>query len=177
MRKTADVVIIGAGIAGASIAARLAGAADVVLLEMEDHPGFHTTSRSAAMWEPSFGPPIFRALTHASGPFLHDPPDGFSPVPLVSQRGVMMCGERDDDCDREEFIERGFVEMSRADAAALVPLLRFDDIAWILFDGLTKDLDVDALHQGFLRAARAGGCTVECRSRVERAKRNGAWAI
>jgi len=177
MRKTADVVIIGAGIAGASMAARLAEACDVVLLDMEDYPGFHTTSRSAAMWEPSFGPPIFRALTHASGPFLHDPPDGFSPVPLVMPRGVMMCGEHGDGCDREEFIERGYAEMSRAEAAALVPLLRFDDIAWILFDGLTKDLDVDALHQGFLRAAKAGGCTIECRARVERARRNGAWAI
>jgi D-arginine dehydrogenase len=177
MRKTADVVIIGAGIAGASMAARLAEACDVVLLDMEDYPGFHTTSRSAAMWEPSFGPPIFSALTHASGPFLHDPPDGFSPVPLVMPRGVMMCGEHGDGCDREEFIERGYAEMSRAEAAALVPLLRFDDIAWILFDGLTKDLDVDALHQGFLRAAKAGGCTIECRARVERARRNGAWAI
>src|SRR5262245_43785969 len=113
MRRTADVVIIGAGIAGASIAARLADAGgDVVLLEMEDHPGFHTTSRSAAMWEPSFGPPIWRALTHASGPFLHDPPDGFSPVPLVTPRGVMMCGEHDDGCDRQEFIGRGYAEMS-----------------------------------------------------------------
>ena len=179
MRKTADVVIIGAGIAGASMAARLAaaGAGEVVLLEMEDHPGFHTTSRSAAMWEPSFGPPIFRALTHASGPFLHDPPDGFSPVPLVSTRGVMMCGEHDDGCDAQEFLDRGFAEMSRAEAAALVPLLRFDDIAWVLFDAVTKDLDVDALHQGFLRAAKAGGCTVECRAQVQRAHRNGAWAI
>src|SRR5262245_13891032 len=98
MRKTADVVIIGAGIASASMAARLAGVGvgDVVLLDMEDHPGFHTTSRSAAMWEPSFGPPTWRALIHASGPFLHDPPDGFSPVPLVSPRGAMMCGEHDD---------------------------------------------------------------------------------
>jgi D-arginine dehydrogenase len=177
MKRTADVVIIGAGIAGASLAARLAGAGDIVLIDMEDHPGFHTTSRSAAMWEPSFGPPIFRALTHASGPFLHDPPDGFSPVPLVTERGVMMCGENGDGCDRAEFIERGYEEMSRAEATALVPLLRLDDIAWILFDALTKDVDVDALHQGFLRAAKAGGCTIACRARVQRAKRNGAWEI
>jgi|SRR5262245_25377835 len=178
MIRTADVIVIGAGIAGASIAARLAGTGNILLIDMEDHPGFHTTSRSAAMWEPSFGPPVFRALTHASGPFLHDPPDGFSPTPLVTPRGVMMCGEPGDSCDPSEFIERGYIELTRADATDLVPLLRLDGIAWILLDELTKDVDVDALHQGFLRAARAGGCTVTCRARVERANRaNGTWTI
>jgi D-arginine dehydrogenase len=177
MIGTADVVIIGAGIAGASLAARLAGTGTVLLLDMEDHPGFHTTSRSAAMWEPSFGPPIFRALTHASGPFLHEPPDGFSATPLVTPRGVMMCGEHDDGSDPAEFIARGYVEIPRSEAAALVPQLRVDELAWILLDDLTKDVDVDALHQGFLRAARAGGCTVECRAGVERATRNGTWTI
>ena len=90
------------------------GSGRVLLLDMEDRPGFHTTSRSAAMWEPSFGPPIFRALTHASGPFLHAPPDGFSPTPLVTPRGVMMCGEHGDGYDPAEFIARGYAEIRAA---------------------------------------------------------------
>lgn len=179
MIRTADIVVIGAGIAGASMAARLAGIGTgrVLLLDMEDSPGFHTTSRSAAMWEPSFGPPIFRALTLASGPFLHDPPDSFSPTPLVTPREVMMCGEHDDGHDPAEFVARGYAEITRGEAAALVPQLRLDGLAWILLDALTKSVDVDALHQGFLRAARAGGCTIECGARVEQARRNGTWTI
>ena len=81
------------------------------------------------MWEPSFGPPIFRALTHASGPFLHEPPDGFSPTPLVTPRGVMMCGEHDDGYDPAES-SRAAMPRCRREAAALVPPL-----AWTAWPG------------------------------------------
>ncbi len=89
--KTADVIVIGGGIAGASAAAEIAAdGARVVLLEMESQPGYHATGRSAAMYEPSEGVAIVRALTRASFPFLATPPDGFADVPLLSPRGVLM---------------------------------------------------------------------------------------
>ena len=48
-----DFIVIGAGIAGASVAAQLSAKASVALLEMEERPGYHTTGRSAAAYEPN----------------------------------------------------------------------------------------------------------------------------
>ena len=61
-----DVIVIGAGIAGASVAHFLAPQARVAIVERESQPGYHTTGRSAATFTPSYGPPTVRALTRAS---------------------------------------------------------------------------------------------------------------
>ncbi|HYM99474.1 MAG TPA: FAD-dependent oxidoreductase, partial [Aestuariivirgaceae bacterium] len=66
MNSTADILVISAGIAGASVAAHLAAAHKTLLLEMEDRPGYHTTGRSAALYEPNYGPPVIQALSRAS---------------------------------------------------------------------------------------------------------------
>ena len=71
-----DVVIIGAGIAGASVAAELAPHCRVVLLEAEDTPGYHSTGRSAAFWVATYGGPLIEPLTSASKPFFDAPPPG-----------------------------------------------------------------------------------------------------
>src|SRR6478609_1194617 len=84
-----DVAIVGAGIAGASLGYRLAGRRNVVVLERESQPGYHSTGRSAAMFMESYGPPMVRALTRASRSFYEHPPAGFTDVPLLSPRGVM----------------------------------------------------------------------------------------
>ena len=87
--KTADVIVIGGGIAGASAAAEIAAAgAQVLLLEMESQPGYHATGRSAAMYEPSEGAPMVRALTRASYTFLSQPPEGLVEVPLLSEAAL-----------------------------------------------------------------------------------------
>ena len=90
-----DFVVIGAGIAGASVAAELSVAASVVLLEAESQPGYHSTGRSAAMYVPAYGPPAIRALTRASGPFFHAPPDGFAETALLCQRDILMVARAD----------------------------------------------------------------------------------
>jgi len=65
-----DIAVIGAGIAGSSVAAELAAHASVVLIEKEQQPGYHSTGRSAAMYIPSYGPPMIQSLTQASGDFF-----------------------------------------------------------------------------------------------------------
>jgi aryl carrier-like protein len=85
-----DVLVVGAGIAGAAAGFFLAAAgARVTVLEMEDAPGKHATGRSAALYSEYFGPPEVRALTAASRDFLADPPPGFAGGPLLGPRGVV----------------------------------------------------------------------------------------
>ena len=80
-----DVVVIGAGIAGASVAAALKSAGQVLLLEAEDQPGYHTTGRSAALYTQAYGPPAIRALTRASWRFYDDPQSAYIHHPLLQQ--------------------------------------------------------------------------------------------
>ena len=89
-----DIAIIGAGIAGASMAYFCAPHASVLLLEREEHPGMHSTGRSAAMFEESYGPAQVRALTRASRPFFEQPPAGFCSGPLLHTRGFMFIARQ-----------------------------------------------------------------------------------
>lgn len=153
--RTADVIVIGGGIAGASAAAEIAAdGARVLLLEMENQPGYHATGRSAAMYEPSEGAPVVRALTRASHGFLSAPPAGFTDVPLLSPRGVLMLAYSGDERPIEEAVQNGYVEVDAAFAHSKLPLARVDGAAAILWDGRAQDIDVDALHAGRLRALR-----------------------
>src|SRR5512133_773733 len=90
--QTTDVLIIGAGMAGASAAYFLAPHAKVVLLEREPQPGYHSTGRSAALYSETYGNATVRAITTASRPFYFQPPEGFSPYPLVTPRGTLIVG-------------------------------------------------------------------------------------
>ena len=72
MTERYDIAIVGAGMAGASLAAALDGRASVALFEAEAAPGYHSTGRSAAFWTESYGGPDIQPLTTASGPFLRE---------------------------------------------------------------------------------------------------------
>jgi D-arginine dehydrogenase len=85
-----DIVVIGAGIAGASAAAEMAAEARVVLLERESRPGVHATGRSAALFHLTYGGPTILPLSRAALPFLKNPPAGFTDVPLIHARGLLM---------------------------------------------------------------------------------------
>src|SRR5471032_522383 len=85
-----DFIVIGAGIAGASVAAELSASAQVAVLEMEDRAGYHATGRSAAAYEPNYGPPPVLALTRAGGEFFFNPPAGFADTALFTKRGSLV---------------------------------------------------------------------------------------
>ena len=175
----ADVVIVGGGIAGVSLAFRLATAGvSVIVLEREEWPGYHATGRSAAMYEPTFGPPVMRAFTRASGGFLHAPPEGFAPTPLLTDRGALMVGEPGDEALLSDALTLGYAETTAAHAVSLVPLLRLRETIGFLWDPSTKDIDVDALLQGFLRGAKRAGAVVACALPVVAARRSkGVWRL
>src|SRR5579862_5740957 len=90
-----DFIVIGGGMAGASVAAHLSARGTVALLEMESQPGVHSTGRSAALFSEIYGNPVIRALSRASRPFLFAPPPEFSPTPLVNSRATLFFGRPD----------------------------------------------------------------------------------
>ena len=177
--RQADVVVIGAGIAGASVAAELAPRRRVVLLEMEEHPGLHTTGRSAAIFAEGYGNAVVRALTRASRPFFESPPRGFAEHPLLTPRGWMFVG-RDDQLALLAKLESelGMRAISPAEAIARAPILRRDYVAGALWDPGAMDVDVNALHHGFLRHLREVGGELVTTARVRGLERtSGAWHV
>jgi D-arginine dehydrogenase len=160
--ETYDFAVIGAGIAGASVAAHLAETRRVVVLEQESAPGRHATGRSAAIFSEIYGPPPVRALSRASRAFFEAPPAEFCAAPLMRRRGVMWIA-RADQIDRlKDHAANPDVAaqahwMTADDAVALNPILRRDYLAIALYEPEAQDLDVDALHQGYLRRFRAWG--------------------
>jgi D-arginine dehydrogenase len=177
--KTADVIVIGGGIAGASAAAEIAAdGAQVLLLEMESQAGYHSTGRSAAMFEPSEGAPIVRALTRASHSFLSQPPAGFVEVPLLSPRGVLMLAYDGDQKLMEEARHNGYVDVDASFARSKLPLANLDGAIAILWDGEAQDIDVDGLHAGRLRALRRAKGAVIVDAPVRRGVRgDGVWRL
>ncbi len=177
--KTADVIVVGGGIAGASAAAEIAAAgAQVLLLEMESQPGYHATGRSAAMYEPCEGVAVVRALTLASYGFFASPPDGFAEVPLLTPRGVLMLGYEGDETLVADAKRNGFAEADAAFARSKLPLVKLDGATAILWDGQAQDVDVDALHGGRLRALRRAKGEVVTDAGVRRGVRaGGVWRL
>jgi D-arginine dehydrogenase len=159
MTERYDIVIVGAGMAGASLAAELAGSGGgqgrVLLLEAESQPGYHATGRSAAFWNESYGGPGVQPLTTASGPYLAE-------LGFLKQRGALTIGRAGQEARVEAFAKTflalgvHFALEDRATIAARVPGLR---AGWTIgaFEPACSDIDVAALHQHYLAAARRGG--------------------
>lgn len=180
-----DTVVVGAGIAGASLAWQLAqrgDAARVLLLEREDQPGRHSTGRSAAMYMASYGPPAVRALTRAAGAFYTAPPVGFSEQRLLAPRGALYVAAADQlaalDALQAELAPAcpGLRRLDAAAALALAPCLRPEAVAAALHDDDCQDIDVHALHQACLRGFRRAGGTLRCGAGLRAAqRRGGGW--
>ena len=179
-----DFVIVGAGMAGASTAHFLADKGDVLLLEMESQPGYHTTGRSAALFSEAYGNGSIRALTSGGRTFLTDPPDGFSNTPILTPRGARFVGREDQMAALEEVYEAGsehtdtIQRLTAVEVRDRVPVLREDYVAAGVLESDAMDIDVNALHQGFLRGARAKGAQLRLDVRVKTLKRrNNAWLV
>jgi D-arginine dehydrogenase len=183
MTKTADFIVIGGGAAGASAAAHLAPHGAVAILEAESQPGYHATGRSAALWEPNFGNALVRTLIAGSGDFLRQPPDGFSEHPLLTPRGGLTVADADSTDDLAAIAgERGpnssLEPLSPDEAVRRVPILRRETIVAAHFDHDVFDMDVNALHRGFLRMAAKSGATLQGDARVGSIARNGKdWQV
>ncbi len=175
-----DAIVIGAGIAGATVAAALAPTHRIALIEAEEAAGYHSTGRSAASWILNYGPPDVRALTGASRDFLENPPAGFTETPILRRRMNVYLAPADQVSELDAMLADGvgIREISIAETKALVPALRDGYAIRAAVEADVFDIDVAVLHQGFLRQARRNGGTLALRSRSMRIERRaGLWHV
>ncbi|MBV9620103.1 MAG: FAD-binding oxidoreductase, partial [Gammaproteobacteria bacterium] len=155
MQHSFDVVIIGGGIAGASLAYQLCREHRVLLLERETQAGYHATGRSAALFSTTYGNDTIQTLSRMSEAFFRCPPPGFCAAPLLQPRGALLIARHE---QRDSLAARlgtpGTQWLEGAALQELVPVLRADTIAAGLYEPQASDVDVASLHEGFLRALR-----------------------
>ena len=184
MTQIFDSVIIGAGIAGASLGYRLAEQQSVLLLEREPQPGYHSTGRSAAMFMEAYGTPQIQALTRASRAFYQSPPTGFCEHRLLEPRGCLYVAN----LEQQALLASSYAQnlangtevrlLDPEAAVAMVPSLKGEVIAGAFHEPGAMDLDVHALHQGFLRGFRQAGGELRCNAElVEGAFAEGLWQL
>ena len=180
-----DFAIVGAGIAGVSVAYHLAPHAKVIILERENVPAYHTTGRSAALHSETYGSAQIRAITVASGRFYRNPPAGFADHPLLTPRGALVAGHAG---------QETAVKAAAADYARLVPSVRWLEPEEVLrrlpivkpeavgggavFEPEADDMDVASIHGGFLKGARAAGAVLRLNAEViGLARLDGLWNV
>ncbi len=179
-----DVVIIGGGIAGLSLAYFLSPHRSVAVLEREEALGYHSTGRSAAEFVLRYNAPEICKLATISRAFFDRPPEGFSDVPLLRQRGgVMIAGAGK--LDRFEKLlaeEREFTpeiqRLTKDEALACVPILKPDYVAAAFHDPNFWDIEVENLLQGYVKGARRNGCDILERHEILAARHHGSgWLL
>jgi D-arginine dehydrogenase len=181
MTTGCDFLVVGGGISGAAAACELAAHGAVIVLEAESAPGYHSTGRSAALYTRNFGNATVRAFNRASLPFLSAPPEGFTEYPLLTPRGALTIGSAEQRAEIDKLLaigagDQSIVEVAPARALELAPHLRPEAVAYAAYEAAVLDMDVAAIHQGFLRGIKARGGTIVCDAGVRALdRRNGCW--
>lgn len=178
-----DIIIIGGGMAGASLGAQVAAHARVLILEMEDVAGYHATGRSVAFWTESYGGPGIQPLTSASGPLLANPDSEFSDTSFLTPRAAVHIARGEDAALVDKFVLRfdgadmGFARLDHSALSAAVPGLQ-DDWSVGLSEPSTADIDVAALHVAYLRQFAHRGGLIQTNARLDTAWYDGdGWHI
>ncbi|MCW6532242.1 FAD-binding oxidoreductase [Sphingomonas sp. MMSM20] len=168
MAGTYDFIVVGSGIAGAGVAYELGAEARVLLVEAEHAHGYHTTGRSAALYAEGYGNAVIRGLTSASRGFFETAHHGFCDYPVLTPRGCLFLGRPDQQDSLDALAEAtGFARVDAAEVLRRVPALRASYVGGAVFEPGAMDVDVDGLHQGFLRGAKMRGVDIRLNQRVE----------
>jgi D-arginine dehydrogenase len=169
-----DVIIVGGGIAGASLGSEIAGKRRTLIVEAEEFCGFHATGRSAAFWLESYGGAKVAMLSSASRPFLESPPADFAERGFLRTRGDLHLS-REGWPELPPGIE--YWRIDRGDLERMLPGVR-PEWRCALFEPGCADIDVAALHSACLRRFRTAGGKVATTKRLTAAEcRDGRWAV
>ncbi len=182
--KLPEVLIIGGGIAGASLGHALAGKRAVTLLEREPHCAYHATGRTVTNFSESIGTYSVRQLTIASRAFLTAPPPDFSPNTLVFPRSMITIG-RDEQIDMlADRLDRARSSLPNvhvihpAEVERRIPILRPGYVAWAMIDPNVMDVDVPSLLSGYMDGLRQPNCRIVTNAGVIGIQRiGGQWEV
>ncbi|MCX7560962.1 FAD-binding oxidoreductase [Sulfitobacter sp. F26204] len=169
-----DIIVIGAGIAGLSAAARLSPEAKVIVLEQEASTGYHASGRSAALFEENYGLPSVVALNKASADFHKHANGGY-----LSPRGsLLLAGTQERTAFFQDVVSLGLTQISIDHACTLVPVLRGEHIGFAAYDPAAQDIDTDRMMQDFTRDIRSNGSQIIVKAPVTAIERSASgWAI
>ncbi len=174
MSANYDVVIVGGGIAGLSLASALAGKCRVVLVEAEQSLGYHTSARSARQLIPSYGPPVVQELTMRTLELIGIR-EGTRPEPVLSPRRFMLIG--DEDAVQQQ--ASGFMHrISHAEALGICPALRPDSFTAAGLDSGSFACNASLLLEDHRERAIEGGVDILTGAKVHSAQRLGSgWEL
>ena len=152
-QHSADIIVIGGGIAGTSAAARLSADASVLLLEGERALATHASGRSAALFEANYGAPTTVALNKASAEYHFNANGGYT-----SPRGLLITARAHEEAAfQSDIASMGVHPINVQEARAMVPILDPDQLAFAGYHEAAYDLDTDRMVQDFARATRGNG--------------------
>jgi D-arginine dehydrogenase len=181
-----DVVVVGAGIAGAAAAAELSATRDVVLVERELLPAQHASGRSASILSETSGHPVVCGLARLSRPFFERPPDGFVDHPLLGPRGLVWVGESGDEHLLDELARRATHvapdsrRLTVEETSGLLPSFSPAAIAaGAVHEPSAMTIDTAATIEGYLRLLRRHGGNVTTGAEAMRLRREpaGTWLV
>ena len=179
-----DVIVVGAGIAGASAAAELSTTRTVVLIERETLPAQHASGRSASVLSETSGHPVVCALARLSRPFFESPPAGFAEHPLLRPRGLVWVGEAGDVALLDELAARavhvaqGSRRLTPSDVHALLPSFAAHAIAGGgVHEPEAMAIDAAAVIDGYLRALRGNGGLLTTGAEAVTLAREDIWTV
>ena len=170
------VLVVGGGMAGASIGYELAAEAEVLLIEQEPQLAHHTTGRSAAMYLQSFGNRVVRALTAASRPDFDRLQEDFQTPPLLVPKPLLWTADEEALPHLEDLLATSspLRRVSPAEAIEVCPVLRPERLAGAAQDLSAMEMDVLAIHGAYIAGLRRRGGSVRAPARLDSISRDGA---
>ena len=180
-----DIVVIGGGIAGISVAAKLADSARVSVVEAESHVAFHSTGRSAAIFIENYGNSTLRTLNKMSLPELmgeHSDTSGNTIVTtsVLAKRGELLLVGKNDEQACQDYLNNssGIEHLSPQEAKQLVPCLNPETFTSALYEADASDIDVDLLLSQYLKQLKRKQGVLHTDSRVHKLiYHDGIWQI
>ncbi len=166
-----DFLIIGGGVAGLSAGARLSEHGAVTVLEAEDALGYHTSGRSAALFERGYGPISVKALNEASAAF-------FETNAYLTPRGLMLVGGKDQQAlFQQDAQSLGVQEIGLEDAIGCIPILNPETVGYAAISNNAFDIDTDRVLQDFARTIRQNGGSVLTRQKASSIRKSVHWIV
>jgi sarcosine oxidase subunit beta len=167
MTETADVVVIGSGIVGSSVAYHLAqvGCTNVLVIEREPHQGKGSTGKSMGGVRAQFSTPVNIQMSRYSIDFFSKFDEVVGHPADYRAHGYLFCATNEKHLaylkvNRERQIALGVTNVewvSPEEIAKMVPQLRMDDILGGTFCPTDGFVDPHSVMMGFMLNARERG--------------------